>query len=240
MPDLVQLQTLVDTPSPCPYLDGMTARMPLQIPAHRVAPAAFDELLAAGYRRSGWFYYRTACPNCQACESLRVDVPEFRESRSLRRVRARGDAALTLKIQHPSCDATRLALFNRHRNERHMARGEGDANADDYGSFLIASNNPTLELSYWLADRLAAVAIVDAGRSSLSAVYCYFDPDLGHLSLGTYSILKQIELCKQLEARWLYLGMYVSENRHLRYKARYYPHERFQAGSWRRYEVEAE
>ena len=33
-----------------------------------------------------------------------------------------------------------------------------------------------MEFDYWDADRLVAVAIADAGRDSLSAVYCFYDP----------------------------------------------------------------
>lgn len=237
---MLELTKVVDQPSDCPYLDGRTARMPLEIPSQPIDAHQLDALLAAGYRRSGWFYYRTACPGCQACEPLRVDVPRFVETRSLRRVLKRGDADLQVSIGRPRCDAQRLRLFNRHRNERDMARNDGDASAEDYNAFLVSSWNPTSEISYWLDSRLASVAVVDVGAEALSAVYCYFDPDLDHLSLGTYSILTQIRIARMRQMRWLYLGMYVADNRHLRYKARYLPHERFQAGSWRRYEVEAQ
>ncbi|MGN6546672.1 MAG: arginyltransferase [Aureliella sp.] len=237
---MLELTKVVDQPSICPYLDGRTARMPLEIPSRPVDAGQLDALLAAGYRRSGWFYYRTACPSCQACEPLRVDVPKFVESRSLRRVLKKGDADLKVVIGKPRCDAARLRLFNRHRNERDMSRNDGDATIEDYNAFLVSSWNPSSEISYWLGDRLAAVAVVDVGIEALSAVYCYFDPDLEQLSLGTYSILTQIRIARIRHMRWLYLGMYVAGNRHLRYKARYVPHERLLAGSWRRYEVEAQ
>lgn len=237
---MLELTQVVDQPSVCPYLDQRTARMPLEIPRGPVEARQLDELLEAGYRRSGWFYYRTACPGCQACEPLRVEVAQFVESKSLRRVRKRGDQALLITAGKPQCDALRLNLFNRHRTERQMARDDGAASAEDYSAFLVSSWNPTSEICYWLGDRLAAVAIVDVGQTALSAVYCYFDPDLDGLSLGTYSILTQIRLARAKNMRWFYLGMYVAQNRHLCYKARYYPHERLQAGSWTRYEVEAE
>ena len=237
---MLQLTTVVDQASICPYLDARTARMPLEVPTGAITSAQLDYLLDRGYRRSGWFYYRTACPGCQACEPLRVDVAKFVESRSLRRVLKRGDAELRVTIGLPQCDDLRLKLFNQHRLEREMARDDGQATTEDYEAFLCSSYNPTNEICYWWQDRLAAVAIVDIGETSLSAVYCYFDPELDYLSLGTYSILTQLRLARANQLRWLYLGMYVAENRHLRYKARYYPHERFQAGSWRRYEVEAE
>jgi arginine-tRNA-protein transferase len=237
---MLELKKVIDQPSVCPYLEGRTARMPLEMPSRQIAPAGLDALLDAGYRRSGWFYYRTACPGCQACEPLRVDVPKFTESRSLRRVLKRGDAALKVVIGRPQCDASRLRLFNLHRNQRNMARDDGDATAEDYNAFLVASWNATSEISYWLQGRLAAVAVVDVGTESLSAVYCYFDPELDYLSLGTYSILTQVRIARARHMRWLYLGMYVAQNQHLNYKARYLPHERYQAGSWRRYEVETQ
>jgi leucyl-tRNA---protein transferase len=237
---MLELTQVVDQLSICPYLDQRTARMPLEIPRGHVSALQLDELLEAGYRRSGWFYYRTACPGCQACEPLRVEVPLFVESKSLRRVRKRGDQALQVEIGKPTCDDLRLRLFNLHRTQRQMARDDGEASAEEYAAFLISSWNPSIEISYWLGERLAAVAIADVGQSALSAVYCYFDPELDYLSLGTYSILTQVRLARIKNMRWLYLGMFVAENRHLRYKARYYPHERLQAGLWNRYEIEAE
>ncbi len=234
---MLELTKIVDQPSVCPYLENRTARMPLEVPSQPVDQVQLDELLARGYRRSGWFYYRTECPNCQACQPLRVDLHEFVESKSLRRVLKRGDAELTVSIGTPVCDPVRLRLFNSHRSQRNMAR-DGDATADDYQSFLISSWNPTWEISYWLGDRLAAIGIVDVGSEALSAVYCFFDPELDYLSLGTYSILTQVRIAREQSMRWLYLGMYVADNRHLRYKARYLPHERYQSNSWVRYNVE--
>ena len=235
-----ELTTVIDQTSVCPYLADRTARMPLEIPSGSVDAVHLDRLLDAGYRRSGWFYYRTACPSCQACEPLRVEVPRFVESKSLRRVLKRGDRCLKIELGKPKCDDARLRLFNRHRTVRHMARDDGAASSEDYRAFLVSSWNSTSELSYWLGDRLAAVAVLDVGETALSAVYCYFDPELEYLCLGTYSILTQIRIARAQNMRWLYLGMYVAENRHLSYKARFMPHERLQAGSWRRYEVETQ
>jgi arginine-tRNA-protein transferase len=121
-----------------------------------------------------------------------------------------------------------------------LSRDEVATDDDEYTSFLVASWNPTTEISYWLGDQLVAVAITDVGAQALSAVYCYFDPSYDKLSLGTYSILTQLRIARQQNMRWLYLGMYVAANQHLRYKARYRPHERWQGGLWRRYEIETE
>ena len=80
------------------------------------------------------------------------------------------------------------------------------------------------------------MAIVDAGRTSLSAVYCYYDPEFSLLSLGTYSVLRTVELCRQTGRRYLYLGFYISQSPHMAYKARFHPHERLVDGQWRIFE----
>ncbi|HYJ08439.1 MAG TPA: arginyltransferase, partial [Polyangiaceae bacterium] len=74
--------------------------------------------------------------------------------------------------------------------------------------------------------------IVDRSSEALSAVYCYYDPAHERLGLGTYSILKQLELCRMWGLRYLYLGLYIAESVHMRYKARFQPHERLLDGRW--------
>ena len=71
------------------------------------------------------------------------------------------------------------------------------------------------------------------------AVYCYYDPDYERLGLGTYSILKQIELCRSFELSYLYLGLFIDDCDRMRYKARFLPHERLVGGRWRRFARES-
>jgi arginine-tRNA-protein transferase len=101
-----------------------------------------------------------------------------------------------------------------------------------YESFLVESCCPTFEIRYHRCGQLIGVAICDRGAESLSAVYTYFDPDFGRLSPGQFSILKQIELCQQWRMRYLYLGYYIAESKHMAYKANFTPHERFIDGCW--------
>ena len=99
--------------------------------------------------------------------------------------------------------------------------------------FLVDSCCHTIELSIWLEHELVAVSIVDAGDRSLSAVYTHFDPHAMRYSLGTYALLEQIEYALSTGRKYLYLGMYVEENRHLNYKARFKPQQRLIDGRWR-------
>jgi arginine-tRNA-protein transferase len=221
-----------DAEHPCSYLPGRTARLPHRHPVQRLSPEQFDERLAEGDRRTGVFLYRTQCPTCRACQPIRLDVSRLRPSSTQRRIARRGDALLRVRIDEPIVEERRIALFNLHRELRKLAGGEGPIDAESYAEFLTQSCTSTIELSYWHAGRLVGVAIADLGRTSLSAVYCYYDPRFKLLSLGTYSILRQAAFCRDSRRQYMYLGFYISESPHMSYKALYRPHQRRIDGAW--------
>lgn len=220
----------------CPYLPGQTARLPLRLPSRPLRPEELSRRLATGDRRQGYFLYRPSCPECRACEAIRIDVAEFRPSKTQRRVLRRGDAAIETSIGAPAVSAERVALYNRHKKERGLLVGDGLIGAGDYREFLVETCAESFELTYRLDGRLLGVAVADRAADGLSAVYCYFDPDAAKLSPGTYSILKLIEICQRWKLRYLYLGLYVRGCRPMEYKVRFLPHERLIAGRWKRFE----
>lgn len=225
------LRIINDDISPCGYLAGQVARLPMCMPTLPITRGRFDELMEAGYRRAGSLYYKTQCPACSACEPLRLDVQRFQLSRSFRRIVQR-TSQLRFELGEPEADERRVELFNLHRRVRKLSRSESDLSLYEYQSFLMNAPNPSLELRIWQAEELVSVAITDIGQNCLSAVYCYFNPDLAELSLGTLSILKQIEFAQANSLQWLYLGFYVAANQHLCYKARFKPHQRRVGDRW--------
>jgi arginine-tRNA-protein transferase len=219
----------------CPYLDGQVARMPLRRPVG-MSPEQFDEQLAAGDRRMGRYLYRTQCPMCRACEAIRVPVAEFYPVRTHKRTLRRGDSLLQLRVGPPQCDDSRVELFNLHKQERGLVHEEAETDLQGYYQFLVDSCARTLEFSYWRAEELVAVGISDRGAKSLNAVYCYYDPVFDEVSLGTYNVLKQIEICRAWQLDYLYLGLYIAASPRMNYKARFLPHERLVDGVWRKFE----
>jgi leucyl-tRNA---protein transferase len=223
---------VLDSPHSCGYLPDRTARLPYRHPIEKLSPERFDERLAEGDRRSGVYLYRTQCPECRACEPIRLDLMTFRPNATQRRTVHRGDALLKVKVGPPKIDQARLDLFNAHRDRRGLSRGDEPIDASGYADFLTETCCDTLELTCWYEGRLVACAIADAGRESLSAVYTFFDPDFSLLSLGTYCVLREAELCRQTGRRYLYLGFYIAASPHMSYKARFHPHERRIGGQW--------
>jgi arginine-tRNA-protein transferase len=150
-------------------------------------------------------------------------------------MKRKGDALLQVRIGEPLIDRQRVRLFNLHRDGRGLSRGDLPIDEREYADFLTDTCCDTLELSYWHQDELVAVAIADAGQIAISAVYCFYDPAFKLLSLGTYSILRHVELCQATRRRYLYLGFYVAESPHMVYKGRFRPHERLIGGQWREF-----
>jgi arginine-tRNA-protein transferase len=225
-----------DGEEPCPYLPDRRARRPLRHPVRRLSAAEFDGRLEAGDRRTGPFLYTQACPTCTACEPIRVDVRAFAPSRAQRRARAKGDAAIEVRVGPIEVDAARLALYQAHESGRDLAPG-GRPPIDllGYESCFALSCVDGFEVRYLVAGRLAAVAITDRGARALSAVYTFWDPACAALSLGTYSILTQIALAAREGLDWVYLGLAIAQNTSMAYKLAFMPHERRIDGSWRRF-----
>lgn len=220
----------------CPYLHDRTSLLPLRFQMVPISGPAFDRCLAAGDRRTGHYLYRTQCPTCRECEPIRVTVKAFERTRSQQRVWNRGERLMTMRMGAPIVDDRRVQLFNAHRNQRGLNQSKTEFGETDYQQFLLDTCCDTIALDFYLKDELVAVAICDRGAQAWSAVYTFFDPQFGHLSPGTYSILKQIDLCREFGVTWLYLGFYIEDCRHMQYKQVYRPNERLIEGQWTKFD----
>jgi arginine-tRNA-protein transferase len=225
-----------DQEEDCPYLPGQRARRPLRHPLRRLTGREFDDRLAAGDRRTGPLLYTQACPACVACEPIRVDVRTFAPSRAQRRAKAKGDAAVVVQVGPVEVDAERVALYRAHESGRGLARElQAPIDTVGYESFFASSCVAGFEVRYLVGGQLAAVAITDRGARALSAVYTFWDPAHAPLSLGTYSILTQIDLAAHMGLDWVYLGLAIRDNHSMAYKLAFMPHERRIGGTWRRF-----
>lgn len=214
-----------DELEPCPYLEGQVARLPLRWQLERLSGEEFDRALDQGDRRVGRMLYRTSCPSCRACEPLRIPVATFVPSRSQRRVLRRNED-LRVELGPATFSEEKLALYNRHKFERGLARREQPMDRRGYEGWFLRSCTRTLEMRYLEGDRLVGLGIVDLGARDASSVYFFFDPDASRRSLGTFSTLCEIDWLARQGGRYHYLGLYVADCRHLAYKAGFHPHER--------------
>jgi len=220
----------------CPYLDGQIARMPLYRQLRKLTLAETDTRFANAERRVGTCLYRTACPTCTSCQGIRVRVRDFAPTKSQRRVMRRWEGRYRIEIGRATFSTEKLDLFNRHKRERGLV-SEDDLPMTPLGyvSWLVQTCFHTVEMRYYVEDRLVGVGVVDLGQRAASSVYFYFDPseDVSKLSPGVFSVMREIELCRRTGREFLYLGLYVEDCRHLSYKSDYHPHEKLYDGAWR-------
>lgn len=102
----------------------------------------------------------------------------------------------------------------------------------DFERFLISDWCDTEFLTLRLDGQLLAVAVTDVVSTGFSAVYTYFDPDFDKRSLGTLSIITQVEFAKKRNLEYIYLGYWIEECQKMNYKSFFKPQERFINDSW--------
>jgi arginine-tRNA-protein transferase len=215
--------------SPCPYLPDLLWRNEAYL-VEALDEPTYERLMDYGFRRSGRVVYRPRCRACQACKPVRVVTRTFRRTRSLRRMWAKNHD-LRVSVAQPRITAEKYTLYSRYLEARHDdAMGRS---FESFEGFLYDSPIRTLEFCYYLDGRLVGVSIADVCPTGLSSVYMYSEPALARRSLGTFSVLWEIDWCREMSLTYYYLGYYVEGSRTMSYKARFRPNEILaEAGRW--------
>lgn len=207
--------------TPCPYLADRWMRSEAYV-ADAIDGATYELLMARWFRRSGRVVYRPRCPGCQACRPLRVPVTDFRRTRSMRRVWSR-NRDVRVHVESPAPSMDKFDIYRRYLDMQHdnaMAR-----TFEAFVDFLYDSPLPMVEFDYYAGRRLIGVSLADRCPGGLSSVYMYFHPTERTRSLGTYSILWEIEHTRGEGLPYYYLGYHVAGSKTMDYKARFRPNE---------------
>lgn len=215
----------------CSYLPGREAINIYADPHHPQPRLVYNQLIKRGFRRSGEYVYKPGCHDCRACVPVRILVQQFQARRTDRRNLA-ANADLTVGYSRARYDREYFDLYCRYLHARHRGGGMDDPEPEDFERFLLNPWGETLFVEVRLADTLLAVAVTDAITDGLSAVYTFFDPDLGRRGLGRFCILQQIELCRSLSFDFLYLGYWVDGCDKMQYKTAFQPQEHFDGHQW--------
>jgi arginyl-tRNA--protein-N-Asp/Glu arginylyltransferase len=233
-----KLDLYISSPNSCDYLQGKESQSIFISPEVVVTPGIYEYLISIGFRRSGQHTYRPHCANCRSCISCRLDSNSFTASRSQRRV-IKLNEELTFTAVEAGFYDEHFELYSRYQTYKHPGGSMESFEENEFKSFLCDSFGNSVMYETRLGKQLIAVAVTDVFSNALSAVYTFFDPAYAHRSIGTYNILKQIQVAKEGDRQHLYLGYYIKDSEKMSYKANFRPIEMFIDGQWETFNKEA-
>ena len=222
---------LITYPYSCSYLEGKQARSACLDSSLALNTAIYSQLIAQGFRRSGDDVYRPHCEHCVQCVSVRLPVAQFKPSRSQQRCMQKNQLT-TAVIKPANYEQAHYDLYLRYQKQRHANGDMVNTSPDEYIKFLGSSWCNTQFIEYYIADELAAVAIVDCLDNALSAVYTFFEQKFFNYSLGVYAVLWQIHYAQKMGLTWLYLGFWIADCQKMNYKNQYRPLQCFIDQQW--------
>lgn len=219
---------------PCSYLPDEEERLLIAVDKRLQNQQSYSLLMTEGFRRSGEQSYRPYCPNCDACQSIRILANDFSASKNQKRSLKR-NAHLIIK-QSKEIKDNYFPLYEKYINTFHKDGSMFPANIEQFESFISSKLTTQLFIETWHIvddeEKLICVAVTDVLINGLSAVYTFYHPDFKHNGLGRFSILTQINLCRQLGLPYLYLGYQIDNCQKMNYKNSYFPHQRFVNQDW--------
>lgn len=227
------LALYLGTESTCSYLPKEQSRNIFPDPNLPMSNGLYSQLIQHGFRRSGEQAYRPHCEQCSACVPVRIKLADFTPNRSQRRCLKRNDDLIA--IQRPAeFSAEHYDLYYRYLQSRHLGAGMDETSEEIYTRFLISSWSKTrfIELRTQSDLKLLAVIVTDLVHDGGSAFYTFFDPDESKRSLGTYAILKQIEIIQAQDLPHLYLGYWIAQCQKMSYKTSFSALEGFNGSQW--------
>lgn len=215
----------------CSYLPDRQEQLLVILDSQCYTPKRFEDLLELGFRRSGDQIYRPHCPSCNACESMRIPVAQFQQTKSQKRKFKLAKTKFKLRVSNKE-QLEYYELYEKYINQKHSDGTMFPPNRLQYESFLFCNWLPVTFLELWDENELIAVAVTDTMPNSLSAIYTFYHPNYDKYSLGNVMILLQIEYALESGCEYLYLGYQIDECRKMSYKSQFKPAERFISDIW--------
>lgn len=220
----MEVYELIQEPRVCSYLADHMAKFHYFY-IKDCSVSFYVHLLERGWRRFGNYFFAPICEECVACISIRQDCSLFNFSKSHQRVLKQ---PIVTQIRRPWVSEAHLKLYDKYHQMMQTKKGWTHQNITlevYYDTFVQGFLDFGYELDYYIENKLVGVAFMDIMEGAISGVYCYYDHDYARYSIGTYSILKQIQIAKSYNIRYLYPGYWIPNHISMGYKERFKPFE---------------
>ena len=216
----------VENNKQCSYFDNEISDIRYKF-MQSCSESEYQGMLEHGWRRFGKMHFVPECAACTKCISMRIDVKKYVFSKSEKRV-INKNKDTKVYIQTPSLSIEHLALYDKYHEFMHHKKNWNYTPIEpmEYQrSYVQGKSTYAKEILYCVEDKLVGVALSDILTTSISSIYCFYDHDYAHLSLGKYSILAQIKIAKEMNVENIYLGYWIEDHFSMGYKKAYTPFE---------------
>ena len=212
-----QIEKAVD----CPYIKGKQF-IQENFYAYQLTENEYDEFLSAGWRRFGFYFFRPVCNNCCKCIPLRLICSDFKASKSQRRV-LKKNINTEVRMSLPRYSDQLFELYRKHSKEKF---GQ-DSDVFRFRESFFTPAVPSAQSEYYIDGKLIGAGFIDISRNAFSSVYFIYDTDYSSYSPGVFSVLKEIEIGKELGVSYYNLGYWIKENSSMSYKGNYTPYQTY-------------
>jgi arginine-tRNA-protein transferase len=218
---------------PCSYINGnKERRLYVSFKESKKKKSMITEFTRNGFRRNYDHMYIPVCKNCKLCVSSRINVQDFKLSKSSKR-NLNLNKDLVLKNKVVNLNDERFRLFKKYCQVRHKDGQMKKMNLKEFEIFYYNTHNKTK--IYDLLDKknkLYGSILLDILDDGYSAVYSFFNPIYNTRGLGKNLILRIIQELKLKRKTNLYLGYWVSESKKMSYKISFDSVQLFINGQW--------
>ncbi len=219
--------------TPCPYLTGKVEKRIATDITHN--KNIYEELSINGFRRVENWMYRPVCDSCSACKSYRVDITNFKLSKSLKRV-LKYFENINYQLVKNNSTQEHFELFKKYQLDRHAGGSMSSMDDDEFSSMIETSPIQTSLMEFRdYTKKLIGVVLLDIDEKNLSAVYSFFDPKFNKLGLGNYMIIQCLLFGQSKKYKYLYLGYYIEELSSMSYKSRFKPGQILNNNEWKNF-----
>jgi arginyl-tRNA--protein-N-Asp/Glu arginylyltransferase len=184
-----------------------------------------EDYLDRGWRRFGKMFFRPNCTDCSKCIPLRVDLQEFKLSKSMRKAKAKNND-IRIEIGPPQCTSEHIKLHNMYHKHQNKVKGwpHHNISSTEYRMLFCEPMIFAKEFRYFnQEDKLVGVGYVDTLPTAYSSLYFFYNPSWAPSSPGIFSILTEIQHAIDNGAIHYHLGYYVKKCPSMDYKLRFTP-----------------